>query len=71
MTVTQVKEEYGADADTLCRNLCGYCDANDWYCPNDCKSIEWVRRNYDKAIQRLADLDGDYVALLNRARMWR
>ena len=46
MTVTQVKEEYGTDADTLCRNLCGCCDANDWYCPSDCKSIEWIRRNY-------------------------
>lgn len=71
MTVTQVKEEYGADADTLCRVLCGCCDANDWYCPSDCKSIEWIRRNYDKAIQRLSDLDGDYVVLLNRARKWK
>ena len=70
MTVTQVKEEYGADVDTMCRILCGYCNANDWYCPSDCESIEWIRRNYDKAIQRLADLDGDYVALLNRARTW-
>ena len=71
MTVTEVKEEYGTDADTLCRNLCGCCDANDWYCPSDCKSIEWIRRNYDKSIQRLADFDGDYVALLNRARTWK
>ncbi len=71
MTVTQAKEEYGADADAMCRILCGYCDANDWYCPSDCKSIEWVRKHYDRAIQRMADLDGDYVEFFKRVRTWR
>lgn len=71
MSIDECKDEYGGDADTLCRVLCGLCDANDWYCPDDCESIAWIRRHYNLAIERLAKLNGDYVALLRRARTWK
>lgn len=66
MTIDEVKEEYGYNADELCSNLCYYCNANDWFCPSDCELLAWIRRNYDKAIERLAKLDGDYVEMYRR-----
>lgn len=71
MTIEQAKEEYGHNADTMCQILCGLCDATDWYCSSDCKSIEWVRKHYDKAIAKIAELDGEYWTFLNRARTWK
>lgn len=71
MTVEQCKDEYGNDADTMCRILCGFCTSNDWYCPSDCESMEWVRKNYEKAINRMAKLDGDYVEFFKRLKQWK
>lgn len=70
MTVEEVKKEYG-DVNTLCKILCNSCTANDGYCPTDCKSIAWVRRNYDKAIQKLAEYDGEEWTVLNKAKYWK
>ena len=68
MTKAEAKNEFGEDADTMCKNLCNLCTANDWYCPDDCNAIAWVRGHFDKAIEMLAKTDGDYVNLLRRAR---
>ena len=68
MTVEEVKEEYGFDADEMCKNLCYECTANDWYCPSDCEPLAWVRRNYNKAVERLAKLDGDSVEMFRRIK---
>ena len=70
MTRQEIIEDYG-NADTMCAILCYRCKANDWYCPSDCKSLVWVRNNYDKAVDRLAKLDGDEVELMRRARIWK
>lgn len=71
MTIKEVQEEFGSDVDTLCKNLCAYCTANDWYCPDDCRAIEWIRKHPDKAFERLAKYDGDCVKLLQNARNWK
>ena len=71
MTKEEVIEEYGNSADLACRTLCDLCTANDWYCPSDCDSIAWVRRNYDRFIVRMQKLDGDYTEFLKRARNWK
>ena len=71
MAREEAKDQFGDNADTMCRILCGYCTANDWYCPSDCDFIAWVRRNYDKAIERMAKLDGDYVEFSKRYRHWK
>ncbi len=71
MTIDEAKEEYGYTADDMCRIICGFCNANDWYCPSDCDSLVWIRKNYDKAIERLAKLDGDYVEMCRRIKQNR
>jgi hypothetical protein len=71
MTIEETKEEYGYNADELCKNLCYLCTTNDWYCPSDCDTIAWIRNNYDKAIERLAKLDGDYVEMCRRIHRHR
>ena len=71
MTVEEAKEEYGYDADQMCRNLCALCTANDWYCRTDCESLAWGRRNYNKAIRRLAELDGDAIEMLRRIKRYK
>lgn len=68
MTIDEAKEEYGYDAEQMCKNLCYLCNANDWYCPSDCESLAWIRRNYNKAINRLAELEGDYVEMFRRIK---
>lgn len=68
MTIDEAKEEYGCNADDMCKNLCSLCNANDWYCPSDCEPLEWIRNNYDKAIKRLAELDGDCVEMFRRIK---
>lgn len=68
MTIDEAKEEYGYNAEQLCKNLCCLCNANDWFCPSDCEPLAWIRRNYYKAIEILAKLDGDYVEMFRRIR---
>ena len=70
MTVEEVKEQYG-EVNTLCKILCNSCTANDWYCSKDCESIAWVRRNYDRAVRKLAEYDGEDWKVLSRARYWK
>ena len=71
MTVAEVKEEYGDTAESLCRHICTSCTANDWYCPSYCDTCLWVQRHYDKAITRLADLDGDLYEFCKRVKTWK
>ena len=71
MTIEEAKEEYGDNADDMCRIICGLCNANDWYCPSDRDALAWIRKNYDKAINRLAKLDGDYVEMFRRIKRHR
>lgn len=71
MTRTEVEEEYGDTADMLCKFICTECTANDWYCPTGCSTCEWIRRNYDRAIKRLAKLDGDLVEFCKRVKTWK
>lgn len=70
MTIDEAKDEYGDNADTMIHILCTCCTANDWYCPSYCKSMEWIQHNYDKAIERIAKLDGDYVEFMKRLKTW-
>ena len=71
MTFDEVKEEFGDTPDMLCKHICNSCVANDWYCPSYCRLCEWVQNNYDKAIQRLAELDGDLYEFGKRAKTWK
>lgn len=71
LTLEEAKEEYGYDAEQLCKNLCYLCNANDWYCPSDCEPLAWIRKNYNKAIERLAKLDGDYVEMFRRIKTYK
>ena len=71
MTVEQVKEEFGNTADVLCQSICDNCTANDWYCPTYCSTCEWVQRNSDKAVERLAKLDGDLYTFCKRVKTWK
>lgn len=71
MTVEQIKEEFGYDADSICKSICDMCTANDWYCPKYCDTCKWVIRNYDKAVERLAKLDGDLVEFCKRVKRWK
>lgn len=70
MTVEEAKEEFGNTPDILCKHICTFCTANDWYCPSYCRLCEWVQKNYDKAIKRLAELDGDLYEFGKRAKTW-
>lgn len=71
MTIEQAKEEFGDNAESMIHRLCDFCTANDWYCPSYCKDMEWISRNYDKAIERMAKLDGDYVEFMKRLKTWK
>lgn len=71
MTIEEVKEEYGYNADDMCKNICGMCDGNDYYCPSDCEPLAWIRKNYDKAIKRLANLDGDIAEMCRRIKTYK
>lgn len=71
MTREEVLNEYGETADSLCKFICDQCTANDAYCPSYCDTCKWVQRNYDKAIERLAKLDGDLYEFCKRVRTWR
>lgn len=70
MTVEEAKEEFGDTADILCKRICTFC-TTDWYCPSYCRTCEWVQKNYEKAIQRLAELDGDLYEFGKRAKTWK
>lgn len=71
MTKEEVRQMFGNDADTLCQHICGGCTSNDWYCPQYCDICEWVQHNYDFAIQRLAQMDGDLYKFCKRAKTWK
>jgi len=71
MTLEETINEFGDNADSMCRILCGFCTTNDWYCTGECNSISWVRRNYKKAIERMAGLDGDYIEFFKRVKTWK
>lgn len=71
MTIDGVKDFYGTNADDLCKHICNCCTANDWYCPTYCDTCKWVTKNYDKAIERLAKLDGDLVEFCKRIKTWK
>ena len=71
MTIEEVKKEFGSDADIMCSRFCDLCTSNDWYCISDCKKIAWIRKHYDKAVVRLAKLDGDYVEFFERVGKWK
>lgn len=34
--------------------ICSYCNANDWYCPSDCKLIEKAKELSDKQWEDIA-----------------
>lgn len=71
MTNEEVIEEYGDTAESLCKHICDICTANDWYCPSYCDSCLWVKRNYEKAIDRLAKLDGDLYEFCKKVKTWK
>ena len=71
MTIEETKEMYGYNAKDLCLHICGICTSNDWYCPSWCDDCEWVLKNYEKAISRLAKLDGDLYTFCQRIHTWK
>ena len=71
MTIEQVKDEYGENADAMCGYVCDRCFANDWYCPSYCDTCMWIQKNYDKAVERLAKLDGDLIEFCKRVKTWK
>ena len=71
MTTQEVKEYYGATPEQFCRTLCNNCTSNDWYCPTLCSELEWVMRNFEKAVERMAKLDGDEVKFSQGLKRWK
>ena len=71
MTVAEAKFEFGSDIDTLCKNLCNICTANDWYCTDYCRAMLWIRSHPEKAYAKLAEYDGDCLRLLKGASTWK
>lgn len=71
MTTQEVKEYYGDTPEQFCQTLCKNCTSNDWYCPNLCNELEWVMRNFKKAVERMAKLDGDEVKFSRGLKRWK
>ena len=71
MTTQEVKEYYGLTPVQFCRTLCNSCTSNDWYCLTLCSELEWVMRNFEKAVERMAKLDGDEVAFSRGLKRWK
>ena len=71
MTAQEVKEYYGDTPEQFCRTLCNSCTSNDWYCPTLCNELEWVMRNFEKAVERMAKLDGDEVKFSQGLKRWK
>ena len=71
MTIEETKELYGYNEKDLCNQICSQCISNDGYCPSYCDTCEWVQKNYDKAIVRLAKLDGDLYTFCKRIKTWK
>jgi len=69
MTIAECKHFFGDNADDMCKTICGFC--NEGYCPDDCGFVEWVRTHYDKAVERLAEVDGDLVKMSTRYKTWK
>ena len=71
MTVQEVKEYYGDTPEQFCRTLCQSCISNDGYCPTLCNELEWVMRNFEKAVERMAKFDGDEVKFSQGLKRWK
>jgi len=71
MTAQEVKEYYGDTPEQFCRTLCKNCISNDWYCPSLCNELKWVMRNFEKAVERMAKLDGDEVKFSQGLKRWK
>lgn len=71
MTTQEVKKYYGDTPEQFCRILCKSCINNDGYCPTLCNELEWVMRNYGKAVKRMAELDGDEVKFSQGLKRWK
>lgn len=71
MTTQEVKDYYGDTPEQFCRILCKSCTSNDWYCPTLCNELEWVMRNFEKAVERMAKLDGDEVKFSQGLKRWK
>lgn len=71
MTTQEVKEYYGDTPEQFCRTLCKSCTSNDEYCPTLCNELEWVMRNFEKAVERMAELDGDEVKFSQGLKRWK
>ena len=71
MTTQEVKEYYGDTPEQFCKTLCKSCTSNDGYCPTLCNELEWVMRNFEKAVERMAKLDGDEVKFSQGLKRWR
>ena len=57
MTIAECKHFFGDNADDMCKTICGF--------------VEWVRTHYDKAVERLAEVDGDLVKMSTRYKTWK
>ena len=69
VTTQEVKEYYGDTPEQFCRILCQSCTF-DGYCPTLCNELEWVMRNFEKAVERMAELDGDEVKFSQGLKRW-
>ena len=68
MTTQEVKEYYGDTPEQFCRTLCKSCTC--WHCPTLCNELEWVMRNFEKAVERMAKLDGDEIKFSQGLKRW-
>ena len=71
MTIQEVEECYGDTPEQFCKTLCQSCISNDGYCPTLCNEFEWVMRNFGKAVERMAKLDGNEVAFSRGLKRWK
>ena len=59
MTERQAREDI-PDIDTFCKECCGNCTSNDWYCPSACKVLKKARKlDFDRIVKCYAEHDGD------------
>lgn len=50
------------DIDAFCRRACDTCNANDWYCPAECDTLEKARRMpFEKIRDAYVRHEGDIV----------
>lgn len=59
MTVEEAREEI-PDINTFCQLCCDCCKGNDWYCPDECETLQKATKlDFERILKVYAIKDGD------------